>query len=343
MNILMLTRFYLNGQTTHVLALCSELAKMGHNLILCIENLHHPGYIQWLRKQRLKYVTTSDPSNLEYLIKKYQIEVIHTHSAHTINVSLNLGKQYHIPVIATCHYLDFPPIEQLNEATQVIAISEEMKQTLKLPDYKTVMIENGINTNQLKPVINKNLSPKAVIITRMTKEKEPGYIHLTNILINSGWHVKSIGNWRPPYGTTYVNWMVDLTDQLNQADLVVGTGRTIREGMAAGCSALILGDYLDGLVTPENVENLRKYNFSGRATKQIATIEALTKVILKLTPLKLRELQKFSYEYSRNFSIRKMSNQILEIYRSSVSFSLANSKHSDTSIKSTKGASAINR
>lgn len=343
MNILMLTRFYLNGQTTHVLALCSELAKMGHRPILASENLHHPAYIQWLRNQRLRYLSTIDLRALNYLIKKFKIDVIHTHSRHTLSVALQLGQLHQLPVIATCHYLDFSPLEELKTATKVITISEEMQARLKLPKNKTIMIENGINLNQYRPLPTNRHVPKVVLVNRMTKAKESGYINLVNVLQNLGWEVKSIGNWQPPLDIEYTNWQVDLAKELNQADLVVGTGRAIREGMAAGCGALVLGDFLDGLVTPKSVTYLRKYNFSGRATKQVATTRKLQRIFAKLNPVKLQKLQKFSYEYSSNFSLRKMSEQIVTVYQSNSSFLLDIAESLATKIRSSRGASASNR
>ena len=320
MRILMLTRFYLNGQTTHVFSLCSQLLKSGHQPFLVAANLNHPVYYQWLRNQQIPFSASADPAFVEQLMQKYDFELIHTHSFHTLELALDLGRRHQIPVAATCHYLDFQSLEKLAHADKIITISPEMAETLPLPPDKTVMIENGIDTAALKAarLPKEHTVPKAVVVTRMTDNKEPGYAILVIVLINRGWKVQSVGNWRPHYlGIPYTGWQVDLRSTYQTADLVIGTGRSIREGMAAGAAAFVLGDYLDGIVTETNVEVLRHYNFSGRAQKQIPTTQAIVDQIDCLTESNLSKLQVFSYQYAhQHFSQKKMTDAVVAVYQS---------------------------
>lgn len=324
MKILILTRFYLNGQTSHIMALCSELVRMRQKPYLVISNLDHPVYLQWLQKNNVPFTTKADSTFLESLVRKHGFHLIHTHSVHTMEIALKLGHQFSIPVVATCHYLDFEYLDLLAQADKVITISKEMYQSLNLPKTKTVMIENGIDTTLFRP---KKLGlskqphvpkPSALIVTRMTSKKKQGYTKLVEVLLEHNWKVKSIGNWCPyGLGITYTGWQVDLTNSIPQADLVIGTGRSIRKGMASGCAVMVLGDYLDGIVTPKNVELLREYNFSGRAGKRYADKSALTDEIDFLTFDTLVRLQTFGYQYgSKHFSQKKMVAAILGLYQS---------------------------
>lgn len=324
MKILILTRFYLNGQTSHILTLCSELVKMKQKPYLIMSNLDHPGYLQWLQRNNIPFSTKADSNFLCNLIKKHRFHLIHTHSVHTLEIALELGRQFNIPVIATCHYLDFQHLNLLAQADKIITISREMYQLLNLPQAKTAVIENGINTALFRPKKPRTLQqfdiirPSALIVTRMTSKKEQGYINLVEVLLQHNWKVISIGNWRPHgLGITYTGWQIDLSNSIPQADLVIGTGRSIRKGMASGCAVLVLGDYLDGIVTPKNVGFLREYNFSGRAGKRHAHKYALTHEIDSLTPDTLVRLQTFGYQYgAEHFSQQKMAEETLGLYQS---------------------------
>ena len=62
MRILMLTRFYLNGQTTHVLELCHALQRKAQRLFRAVPD--HPGYAQWLKEKGIPFSRTHRPSYL---------------------------------------------------------------------------------------------------------------------------------------------------------------------------------------------------------------------------------------------------------------------------------------
>ncbi len=323
MKILILTRFYLNGQTSHVFSLCQELVRQKHEPYLAIEGLAHPEYALWLRKNKIPFTTRTEFKSLSRTIASQNFTLIHTHSAHTLKTALDLGQHYNIPVIATCHYLDFQPIELLAKATKIITISKEMYDFFDHLKNKTVIIENGIDTRNYKPKPKKLYKstprpPKALIATRMTGIKEPGYINLVKILQKYNWSIKSVGNWRPfQLDIEHSSWQLDLSNIIPQADLVIGVGRTIRKAMASGSVAMVLGNYFDGIVTPENVAVLRDYNFSGRTLKQKPLEPILTKEISMLTSKTLGFLRNFGYQYgSQHFSQATITSETVKLYYS---------------------------
>lgn len=255
------------------------------------------------------------------LLNQEKIDVIHTHSVHTLDLALELGKMHGIPVVATCHYLDFQPLKTLAKANKIITISQEMKNKLHLPHRKTVTIENGVDTALIRPAKKNNFQPYAVFLARVTQEKEPAFRKLTELMIEYGWRIMSIGNWRPNNPEIVSrSWQANIAPYLRRADLVIGTGRAIREGMVAGCAACVLGDYFDGLVTPDNVEPLRKYNFSGRAFKINLPHPSATKIFKSLSDEQnLREVQHFSYLYGKdNFTLKDMVQKTIAVYQSTL-------------------------
>ena len=349
MRVLVLTRFYLNGQTAHVFSLCSRLKELGHDPCLAAANLNHPAYSQWLQARGIKFTTNTRLDLLERLVGRSAFDVIHTHSSHTLDAALDLGRKHRIPVVATCHYLGFQPLSKLAEASKIIVISEEMRESLVLPAEKTVVIENGIDLDPFKLRRRKeSIPPRALIAARMTEQKEPGYIQLAQGLVKRGWQVRSVGNWRPAFlGIEYAGWRIDLSEEYLTADLVIGTGRSIREGMAAGTAALVLGDHLDGIVTEENVELLRRCNFSGRALKLAPNEENIAAELDRLVPDHLGRLQEFGFHYARaHFSDKAMAQAVVEVYQSCLPPILSNSScsfSSETLIRSSTGASANSR
>ncbi len=316
MKILILTRFYLNGQSTHVFSLCNELKRQGHSPFLVITHLNDPEYILYLRHSGLPYTTKDTLSYLRWYIKKYECDVIHSHSAHTLSIALELGQDLGIPVVATCHHLDFPNLAHLNSCTKVITISKEMQELLAINPRTSTVIENGIDTRLYRPQQTPYRSLTAVLLTRMSPQKEPGFILVSKMLIDHGWRVISLGNWhsrRLPI--EYKGWKTRIEQTINKAELVVGTGRAVREGMAAGCACLVLGNKCDGLVAPANVKLLQYYNFSGRATKMTPTHQTLHPFISQLTTERISELGLFGHRYANtHFLITSMVANTVKLY-----------------------------
>ncbi len=64
---------------------------------------------------------------------------------------------------------------------------------------------------------------------------------------------------------SYQRW--DIENAINNADILIGTGRGICEAMACGRVGLVAGKFgCDGIVRPGNIDNVADFNFSGRAT-----------------------------------------------------------------------------
>jgi hypothetical protein len=313
LRIIMMTRFYLNGQTTHVLDLCHALQKRGHRVFLIASRLDHPAYARWLQEKGIPFNRTDRPTDLVHYLRRLRFDVIHNHSAHTLDAALQLGSLLEIPVIATCHYLDFEPVNLLRRTHAVVAISEEMAAQLPLPTQQIRIVENGVPIPAA--VEWHNRSREAVVLARVDQSRSTAYGQAVDALLELGWRVSIAGGWRHP-GAHAVGWTINPNKLLQRARLVLGTGRAIREGMAAGCVGLVVGDYMDGIVTPANVETLRRTNFSGRTGKQTPSPERFRSELAKLQSWNLGDLMMFSRTYAKkHFDINKMADAMASIYR----------------------------
>jgi hypothetical protein len=77
---------------------------------------------------------------------------------------------------------------------------------------------------------------------------------------------------------------------INEADLVVGLGRSAMEGMACGRPVLVLDSRsympyaMDGLLTPHNVQALLECNVSGRRYQLEATVDSVARQLEGYAP-----------------------------------------------------------
>jgi len=115
----------------------------------------------------------------------------------------------------------------------------------------------------------------------------------------------------------------ELNQFYNYADVVAGTGRGILEAMACRKPVVILSENCQGeMITPENIEDIAYYNFSGRHFRYLSeTAAPLASVLEKLlTDGDLRKrLGDYSYEYIRsNMDAQIGAKQLLEVYQKAV-------------------------
>jgi glycosyltransferase involved in cell wall biosynthesis len=112
----------------------------------------------------------------------------------------------------------------------------------------------------------------------------------------------------------------DLNRFHNYGDLVVGHGRGVLEAMACGKPALVLGENGDGeLITPQNVENVAHFNFSGRHLRQrSAPVDPLAVTVTRVLDdgEALARLGTFSFEYVKTqMDARLGAAQLAAVYQ----------------------------
>ena len=80
--------------------------------------------------------------------------------------------------------------------------------------------------------------------------------------------------WRQP-GAAGAGITLAPDQELADADIVIGYGRSVLEGMSAGCAPYVYDLGLDGWVTPESYPAIEADGFAGTATDGVATRERL--------------------------------------------------------------------
>ena len=287
-------------------------------MLLIMTDLHDPTYSRWLRKARISFITTSNQAKAVRYCSKWFAgpHIIHNHSSHTMALAKTLSSQLHIPTITTVHYLDFELMGSLASQDAVILISPEMDEVLGTLGPPTYIVENGV---PLPLLHRKAWRQQALFLAQVTPDKEDNFRRMTECLLSWDWNVHSAGNWKHK-GVVQYGWVNRIYPLLAQSDLVLGTGRAVREAMIAGKPAWVLGTYSDGLVTSSNVEHLRKTNFSGRSSKQRFEASDAALHLKNPVPSILQALGSWGRRYAeQHFSIEDMTRKLIAIYEECIS------------------------
>jgi glycosyltransferase involved in cell wall biosynthesis len=178
-------------------------------------------------------------------------------------------------IIQTCHGI-FPDLEQPSPCANFhVSISQEVQNHLAMKSFISVVILNGIDTTKFYPKkeINNNISN---VLSLCQSNEANNFIkkNCEKLNINFNFINKNL------------NPVWDLVELINEADLVIGLGRSVYEAMACGRPVLIYDhreyseSFADGYITNKLASSLVN-NCSGRYYKIKLTDEMIRKEILK--------------------------------------------------------------
>lgn len=196
------------------------------------------------------------------------------------------GKEFigKCPVVQTCHSkwttLEFP----IKGAKAYVSISEEIQDFLKARGYETILMRNGEDLERYSPKspLREPAQP-AALCPRVLSICQGDDSMLKAACKELGWAFKSV-----PKEVGQRVWHVE--DLINDADIVVGIGRSLYDGMACGRACISwdnrkLNPYTGcGYITEENWFTCARSNFTGRGLPPINTVQGLVAELLKYKP-----------------------------------------------------------
>jgi glycosyltransferase involved in cell wall biosynthesis len=310
-----------------------------------------------LRVFRFLFVLTSSIIQILNVVKKERINIIHTMQPGPILVSSFVSKVTGIPLVATVHgpgSHEFPlhgfKFEGIgSRIKRVIAISQEVKQYLVdscgVDEKKIVIVPNGVDLKNFHPFIcKKDLKLKKILyvsggyhlssatsLINATPEITRRVPNIKVIIVGEGPKfdeitklAKKINN-QLKHETIIITGMKssnDMPEIMNSIDVMIGVGRSALEAMACGKPTVIAGKTkFGGIVTKNNITDLKMHNFSGRNSSERTTSTRIAKSVLKLlTSKEYREsIESFGREIiEREFDIKKVAEQIENVYLSTL-------------------------
>jgi starch synthase len=331
--LVLLSNFFTSGLTTHVVSLCESLRQCGQEVYLVITHPTHGAaamrsYLNYLSDLGI-HTTVIQAKRLNELArfcKRNHIDVVHGHSSWDFSVAHAIYINYGIPYVLTCHSLGLENKRYqrfLEQAACIICVGPRIMASVAEYGSRVTLLQNAVDLNRFKP------SAKAEVFTvtyagRSDRNKQPGIKALGTaidtfphpirfIVAGNAACAKQIGK-----NSQYVGWEPRMERYMNSSDVVVGTGRAIREGMAAGNACIVLGWNYEGVVTPEELVDIKFPDFSGRLGKKELTVTALQNVLLSLYENRdwLMELQKFGRSYAeQHFDLHQSTLRTIEIYQ----------------------------
>ena len=248
MNILLTNISLANpgGSETFTYTLAKELIRRNHTV-----------YIFTFRKGMMYNKIISELKAKE--MEKIKYDLIFANHTGCVDAVYGMG-----PIIQTCHgYIPLP--EQPNiKANYHIGISQEVVNHLLNKNFPSTLVHNGIDCTKFNKIknTNKNLTNVLSLVQNdVMNNRLSNICKLLNINFQS-FNKKS-------------NFVWDIENKINDADLVISLGRGAYESFACARQVLVYDarsytkSFGDGLTTSENISELIKNNCSGRRYQNV--------------------------------------------------------------------------
>ncbi len=329
------------GLETYILTLTKELAKIGHKVYLCTNKINN-GMLKSVQIHNVYNIENPTFNDLVNLSIQEKIDIIHAQPYGSSKKAHNLHNETKIPFVVTCHsplFMEYNPftVECINSAYKVIAISEETANALRInyPSCKNkiVVIQNGVEISESleeSPELKESLT--LLFIGRLQDERAKGVEKLISTYQNSSFSSLIIcgdGNKKELLKTKFsddnsirfIGETSNVKDLILKSDVVVATGRGIRESLALEKPCIVLSSWgYDGLIRPNVLDKMEYSNFSGRAFNSPFNPDDL------LRDLKILEdssLRKSLGIWGRNvvsdrYSIEKTTEKLVILYEQAI-------------------------
>lgn len=266
----------LAGSETWTYALALALKKAGHE-VSCFASILGQISID-LEKEGIPcfdIISTKGVEPFSIILKeehKHEYDVIFSNHW---NIVEYLRSQFPTtPIVCTIHGImhqmedetgatvDAPEHPAMNSGVnQFVAVSEEVQKKLK-DDYnlESIVVRNFIDTKHFK-FSKVNKKPKEFLVnTNYAFKDDPEILVLREVAKHYGAKLAAIGQ----------NFIMtkDTMKSIKNADIVIGMGRSVLEGVSMGRLGIVHGRWgTAGIINKDNVESLKTYNFSGRDSK----------------------------------------------------------------------------
>ncbi len=282
----------LGGSETYTYALIKELSKRKDIQLDAFSQ--HIGLVG----NKLKSEGISVINNIK---DEYDL-ILASHTSTTQLITEFGGKK-----IQTCHGVFLPLEQPFPGMDKYVSITKEVYDHLSNKGFESTIIYNGIDCDRFKPInpLNKKLKNVLSLV-----QNEDLNLLLAEVCKEMGYNFNRLNK--------FVNPVFNVEDLINQSDLVITLGRGAYESMACGRNVFVLDKrpYInkpplgDGIITPENINNILENNCSGRYTNTIYDKEMIKNEFIKYD----HRYGEFNRDFAlENLNIEKQVDKYLNI------------------------------
>lgn len=282
------------GSETFTYALVHELVRRGHD-VSCVTS-GEPGIVS---EQIMKLGVPVFRDRLPSLT--FDVALL-SHST-----SIVRAKRIKAFRIQTCHGIFHPLEKPVSNMDAYVAISEEV--AMNMMEYSPKIIYNGVDCNRFRPVTELNHTLNCVLsLVHSDKANDVVKKACSNI----GCEV-IVQN-------KYITPIWEMETLINQADLIIGLGRSAYESASCGKNVVIF-DYRpymgrnpigDGFLTTENFPLFLKNNCSGRYSNKEFSVDLLQEELEKYDLSEGVRLRNFVF---KNLNIANQVDKYLSLIR----------------------------
>lgn len=328
----------ISGLETHIATLSEQLSRMNYDVSIVFPRIDAPDLFANAIRAGVDVIELRK-NKWSTLIRPRGTMIFHAHTYGASLFGLAMTRTIGTPVVMTVHgpaqqippilidrrFADRRPFGIIYVSEELALINEGLRPPLhsngrSAHDIPSATIENGVSLHRFYPPAKQPPGKSCdhlnlLYVGRVGPRKMSGVTNLEEVTKQMpGVRMEYAATWTPE-GTCQAT--TDPTLLFQRADIVVSTGRGIREGMASGAACIVLGSHFDGIVTPENIANLQKYNFSGRATSTPPTTSTIKHAVKRLIddPTLRNRLRSFGVVYAgEHFCAQAMARKTADFY-----------------------------
>ena len=257
---------------------------------------------------------SSNVIELDNVKKSYDLILTHQNDITFELINRNVSGYVIFTVHGLVYENDIPKEEILYYIDKVVCVSQAIQKFLSEKNIDSLLNYQPVDCERFSP---KNiLREKNIKVLSMVRGELNNMIRCACEILDYeyiGWQ-KPVEYYFHSHDEDDVIFNVE--DRINEADIVIGIGRIIYESLSCGRNALVFdareyqGNLGDGMVTPDNIDNLIMNNFSGRYNNKSFSLEDL-----------VEELKKYDSTYSNffrnhiktNFNVKDLIDKYLEL------------------------------
>lgn len=210
-------------------------------------------------------------------------------------------------IVQTCHGV-VPKQEQPSRyADHYVSITEEVRKHLLSQDIESSVIFNGIDCERFTP--KRPLPEKLSCVLSLCQSEELNAF-IAECCEQIGVRFLSCNK--------YTDNVWDIPEKINQADLVVGIGRSIYDAMACGRCVLSydMRKYInaaigDGYLDASNFDKVIENNCSGRTLRKTFDKEGFVQELLKYNPADGQWAREYALEH---LNITRVAEKYLALH-----------------------------